>query len=72
MISASYGNLGSVNLPHLQFFSNGRCFRRLVRGHPAIVGSRRPKIGAVTAKPASVPNYKDDPRSHRGALRGAN
>src|SRR5262249_58382576 len=25
------------------FSPNGRCFRRLVRGRPAIVGSRRPK-----------------------------
>jgi hypothetical protein len=48
---------------------------KLVRGHPVIVRSRRPKIGAVTAEPASVLTYKDDkddPRSHRGALRGAN
>jgi hypothetical protein len=36
-------------------------------------GSRRPEaIGAVTTEPASVLTYKDDPRSHRGALRGAN
>jgi hypothetical protein len=38
-----------------------------------IVRSRRPEeIGAVTAEPALVLAYKDDPRSHRGALRGAN
>jgi Probable molybdopterin binding domain len=45
------------------------------------IGSRPPcdrrleeaeEIGAVTAEPASVLTYKDDPRSHRGALRGAN
>jgi hypothetical protein len=30
------------------------------------------EIGAVTAEPASVLTYKDDPRSHRGALHGAN
>ena len=54
MISASQGNSGSISLPHLQLFSNRRRFRRLVGGHPAIVGSRRPKIGAVTAEPASV------------------
>jgi hypothetical protein len=39
---------------------------------PSIVGSRRPKIGAITAELALVLTYKDDPRSHRGALRGAN
>jgi hypothetical protein len=48
-------------------------FRRSVRGHPMIVRSRRPEeIGAVSAEPALVLAYKDDPRSHRGALRGAN
>jgi hypothetical protein len=36
---------------HLQLFSNGRCFRRSVRGHPVIVRSRRPEeIGAVTGR----------------------
>jgi hypothetical protein len=41
---------------HLQLFSNGRCFRRSVRGHAVIVGSRRPEAICVTAGPASVLN----------------
>src|SRR5215813_10180190 len=37
------------------YFSNGRCFRRTVRGRAVIVGSRRSEaICAVTAEPASV------------------
>ena len=36
---------------HLQLFSNGRCFRRSVRGHAVIVGSRRPE--AIYASPPS-------------------
>src|SRR5262245_5098809 len=72
----SFNNLEALNCGfgrHLQLFSNGRCFRRSVRGHPVIVRSRRlEEIGAVTAEPASVLAYKDDPRSHRGALRRAN
>ena len=37
-----------------------------------IVLSRRPEeIGAVTAEPALVLAYKDDPRSHRIAARSA-
>jgi hypothetical protein len=40
---------------HLQLFSNGQRFRRSVRGHPVMVGSRTPEeIGAVTAEPVSV------------------
>jgi len=45
----------SLAARHLQLFSNGRCFRRSVRGRAVIVGSRRSEaICAVTAEPASV------------------
>jgi hypothetical protein len=67
MISTMWWHWGLVGWRHLQFFSNGRCFRRLVRGHAAIVGSRRPKIGAVTAEPASVLTYKEMTRARIAA-----
>jgi hypothetical protein len=48
---------GSLVLAGISNFSPmDGCFRRSVRGHAVIVGSRRPEAICVTAEPASVLN----------------